>query len=275
MIDIVDRPLPRPSGPFDWVPAPWGQALRCRPLAGVAVHLFTTRALALDGQAANDGWRTLARTLGVSDDRIVRLTQVHGAGVFVVRAGDGELPRGRPPAADIVVSGRDDVAVTVQVADCVPVLLADARTGVVAAVHAGWRGLAQGAPAAAVAALARESGSDPSDLVAALGPSIGPCCYEVGEDVLEQFRRAGVDEATLARWFRHSRAQRLRLDLWRAVSDQLTAAGIPRGRIHACRLCTATHRDVFYSYRADGPGTGRLVGVIRATRRGGDPDRIA
>ncbi len=235
-------------------------------MASVAEHLFTTRHLVLDRQGRSEGWKVLARALGVAEGRVVRLSQVHGAGALVLRRGAGDPPGDPPPVADILVSDRPDLALAVQVADCVPVLIADERTAAVAAVHAGWRGLAAGAPGAAVAVLAREFGSQPSDLVAALGPSIGPCCYEVGEEVRERLRRAGADEATLDRWFVPGRAARPHFDLWRAVSDRLVEAGLRRARIHACRLCTATHRHLFYSYRAEGPGTGRLVGIIRAGR---------
>ena len=106
----------------------------------------------------------------------------------------GRSPRERPnpPAADIIVSNDPAVAIAIQTADCVPILIADRRTGAVAAAHAGWRGLAAGVPRVAVDALVREFGSRPADLIAAAGPSIGACCYEVGEDVRRAFRGSGL-----------------------------------------------------------------------------------
>jgi YfiH family protein len=253
-----------PQDSFAWAQAPWGPVLVCRPLASVARHLFTTRHLILDREGRGDGWQWIAQAMGVAPGGVVRLAQVHGAGVLVLRRDEARAPTEPPPAADIVVSDRPDLAVAVQVADCVPLLLADARTGAVGAVHAGWRGVAAGAAGVAVEALVRAFGVEARDLVAALGPSIGPCCYEVGEAVGEAFRRAGIDEALAARWFVRGRANRPHLDLWQAVSDQLIRAGVREDRIHRCGLCTASHREVFFSYRADGPGTGRLLGVIRA-----------
>ncbi len=128
--------------------------------------------------ARDAGDREIASTLGV--DRVVQTTQVHGARVVPADAAPGE-------AADAVVArgGSSPVAVGVRVADCVPVLLADARSGDVAAVHAGWRGVVAGVVPAAVAAL----GPAPS-LVAAVGPCIGACCFEVGLDVAELIARA-------------------------------------------------------------------------------------
>lgn len=262
---VVSRIEPQPRDSFLWTPEPWGPALRCAPLAEVADHLFTTRGLFLDRAGKGDGWRRLARAMDVADGALVRLVQIHGAGIVVVRRSDGGPAEQDGRVADIALSERPDAAIAVQVADCVPLLLADMRTGVVAAVHAGWRGAAARAPMVAVEALAREFGSQPGELIAAIGPSIGPCCYEVGEEVREAFRAAGHEAAAIGRWFSPDGAGgRPHLDLWRTTRDHLVSAGVLPGRIHTCGLCTATHRDVFYSFRGDGPGTGRMVGTIKA-----------
>lgn len=256
---------PEPRESFLWTPEPWGPALRCAPLARVADHLFSTRQLELDPEGTSDDWSALARALGVDQNAVVRLRQVHGAGVTVIRRADQRPTRHADLPADIVLSDRSDLAIAVQVADCVPLLIADARLRVVAAAHAGWRGMAAGVARVAVEALSRAFGSRPADLVAAIGPSIGPCCYEVGHNVREAFRRAGHDAAAIDRWFSLDGTRgRPHLNLWKATRDQLVGAGVPADRVHACGLCTASHRDVFFSYRGDGPGTGRMVGVIRA-----------
>ncbi len=255
--------LPSVGDGFVWTEEAIGPVLRCAPLGEIAAHAFSTRSLALE-RPESDGtaWRALAGVMGVAPAGLRRIRQVHGTDVASYRA--GEPPLSHLPDADIVVTDDPGLAVAVQVADCVPLLIADRRTGAVAAAHAGWRGTAAGVPGAAVAALTGVFGARPSDLVAAAGPSIGPCCYEVGEEVRDAFRRAGVDEARVGRWFAVGPRGRPHLDLWRAVAEQLEAAGVPLPAIHLSRLCTATHRRVFWSYRADGPGTGRLAGVIRA-----------
>ncbi|HWP99423.1 MAG TPA: laccase domain-containing protein, partial [Vicinamibacterales bacterium] len=97
--------------------------------------------------------------------------------------------------------------------------------------------------------------------VAAAGPSIGPCCYEVGEEVRERFLAVWGDRA--ASWFAEGRRGRPHLDLWRAISDQLAAAGVDPAAVHVARLCTACRPDLFHSYRRDGPATGRMAGAIR------------
>jgi YfiH family protein len=195
--------------------------------------------------------------------------QVHGRVVVVVRA--GEAPGLVAPEADAFVSSSPDVAVAIRVADCVPLLMADRTRGVVAAVHAGWRGTAARAAVAALEALEHEFGTRPADVVAAIGPSIGPCCYEVGTELVDAFAAAGHERYLIDRWFlapappRGSRERRkLRLDVAGANRDQLLLAGVPEAQIYSLGLCTAMHLDVLTSYRAEKDAAGRLAGVIRA-----------
>lgn len=270
---------PQPSGGFAWVQAAAGPALVCGPLRSVALHIFTTRAWRLGSAAAEnreDAWADVSTAMAVDPLNLVRVHQVHGAAVVVARSGNGAL---RAPA-DIMISSDAATALAVQAADCVPLLIADRRIGVVAAAHAGWRGLAARVPQVAVQALTREFGSVPADMVAAVGPSIGPCCYEVGADVRDAFTRAGEPDADLARWFfEHPqptaanpsmptlstmrRADHWFMDPWRIARHQLETAGVPADQIHVAALCTASHSASFSSYRRDGARAGRLAGVIR------------
>ena len=128
----------------------------------------------------------------VDSRHLARVRQIHGARAVVAQPG-------ARPDADIVVSRDAGLALAIQSADCVPLLIADARTGAVAAAHAGWRGLAARVPAIAVQTLASEFGSRPADLVAAAGPSIGACCYEVGGDVRARFEAEGFGREELGR----------------------------------------------------------------------------
>src|SRR5260370_27594285 len=121
----------------------------------------------------------------------------------------------------------------------------------VAAVPAGWRGTGAGAAGAAVSALRAEFGSRPEDLVAAVGPSIGPCCYEVGPDLVDAFAAAGHERYLIERWFMTPRDQKMRLDVVGANRDQLVLSGVREENIHACGLCTAMHLDVLTSYHAE------------------------
>jgi len=256
---------PQPSGGFEWVQAAGLPALVCVALRPFADHLFTTRewGLGCHEVAADEDWEPVAASLGVDAAHLVRLHQVHGAWVAVRRTGIPQPPYPRPDA-DIVASNDPSVALAIQTADCVPILIADRRTGAVAAAHAGWRGLAAGVPGVTVSALAREFGSAPADLIAAVGPSISAERYEVGEDVRARFVAAGCPVALIERWFRPGeRPEHWFFDGWRSVHDQLEAAGLPSGSIHAAELCTATYSDLFCSYRRDGKGAGRIAAAIR------------
>jgi YfiH family protein len=255
--------LPKPSGDFEWVQESWGAALHCAPLAAIAAHRFSTRELPLEGVRDDDqgSWTALARAIGVELNAIVRMRQVHGVGVFEAAQTNRTPARYEEwPEADIVFTCHRSIGLTVRVADCVPLLLGDGRTGAVAAIHAGWKGTAAGAVAAAIQAMEERCGSDRADIIAAVGPSIGPCCYHVGNELVPRF--AAHPDAP--RWFAGD--GKLRLDLWRATRDQLERAGVPAGQIHVCELCTFDHRALFHSYRRDGARAGRLAAAIRSGR---------
>jgi hypothetical protein len=256
---------PAPAAGFHWDDTPSGSVLRCTALGGVVRHAFTSRRLGL--RAGDDsGWDRAAAVVGCRAAAVHRVRQVHGAAVHAVDA--PATAGGIRAEADALVSKTPGVALAVVTADCVPILLADPVTGAVAAVHAGWRGTATDVAGAAVAALTREYAVAGADLVAAIGPSIGACCYDVGEELLEAFAAAGHDSAARADWFARDDAGRLRLDLWTANRDLLVHAGLRPDRIHVAGLCTRTHLDWFESYRADGPKAGRLAAIIVTPEQG-------
>jgi purine-nucleoside/S-methyl-5'-thioadenosine phosphorylase / adenosine deaminase len=255
----------QPNDGFEWVQAAGGPALVCVPLRPFADHFFTTRDWALGSPAggADADWQPVAASLGVDPAHLVRLHQVHGAAVVVRRAGDGRPVQPRPDA-DIVVSDDASVALAIQTADCVPLLIADRATGVVAAAHAGWRGLAAGVPGVTVVALAHEFGSAPANLIAAVGPSISAERYEVGEDVRAHFLTSGWPGDRLERWFPSvTRPGHWLFDGWESVRDQLLSAGVPGSSIYSAALCTSANPDLFCSYRRDGKGAGRIAAAIR------------
>jgi YfiH family protein len=235
--------------------------LQCRPLLERADHFFTAGDLAL--RADDREWTAVAQQIGLPLEQLFLIRQVHRAEVAVARR--GRTGRWDRPDADAIVSDDPSNAIGVRVADCAPILLADRRGGAVGAVHAGWRGAVQEAAAAGVEAMMREFGSAPGDLVAAIGPCLGPCCGEVGPEVVDAFREAGHGRDRIARWFAPGPSGRPYLDLWRANADQLEAAGLQAGNIHVAALCTKTHAGVLHSYRAEGERAGRMAGVIRAS----------
>jgi purine-nucleoside/S-methyl-5'-thioadenosine phosphorylase / adenosine deaminase len=257
---------PEPIGSFAWAQAPWGWVLTCPPLAALARHGFTIRDLDPGRGADPDAaWTAVAAWLDVPPSGLWRLDQVHGCRALRVDA--AALPAGGPlPSADAAITTRADVAVAVKAADCVPILMAHPG-GAVAAVHAGWRGTAQGIAGRAAKDLAGAAGGSPREIVAAIGPSIGPCCYEVGPEVRETFHVAGFAERDLDRWFLPAESPTAThvLDMWQSNADQLIAAGVDPANVHVAGLCTATHNDWFWSYRREGAKAGRMLAVIRRT----------
>ncbi|MEO8260180.1 MAG: peptidoglycan editing factor PgeF [Acidobacteriota bacterium] len=271
--------LPPPGNAFEWTNAFGPAALVCLPLAPLARHLFTSRLWPLAtaaGAGAESAWNSVGHALGADGSRLLRARQVHGAAVLIHRGGEAF---GQTAAADILVAGGDEVVAAIQTADCVPVLIADSRSGTVAAAHAGWRGLAQRVPQTAIRAMVDSFAARESDLIAAIGPSIGACCYEVGGDVRDRFAAAGFEAREMARWFGRElrpspanppmtgmppdvRAGHWVLDVWAATRDQLRAAGVRADRIFVAGLCTASHPGAFCSFRRDGAAAGRMAAAI-------------
>jgi len=250
---------PQPSDGFEWTQAPWGPVLRSTALHPYANHFFTAATLRLRDDP--DEWRQVAERAGVPEGNLRLLHQVHGARIVRAAPGDGDRPQ-----ADGIVTADPSIALVVRVADCAPVLMADTRSGAVAAVHAGWRSTMRRIAPAAVGALREMYGSRSEDLIVALGPSLGVCCGEMGEEVVAAFEEAGHDRLSIERWFSRERGTRPHFDLWRANADQLAAAGVPPANIHVSGLCTRTYSRVFHSYRSSGPAAGRMAAVIRANR---------
>jgi YfiH family protein len=249
--------------------------LRCDVLDGLAgvEHAFSTRVA--DGACDFDlgpperpdfeldaRRRRLCGAAGLPGGEPVCLSQQHGARILRV----GELPADGPPRADGLLLLREEgvsSVAAVRTADCVPVLLADEEGFAVAAVHAGWRGTALGIAARAVRMLG-DLGIPAERLRAALGPSAGPCCYRVGEEVVEAVA-AGTGLAPEMLSPRHKEGGRT-IDLARANSAQLAAAGLGERSISSAPWCTICCGDLFFSHRREGAGTGRQMACIGWSR---------
>jgi hypothetical protein len=196
--------------------------------------------------------------------------QVHGADVRVVASADDAKPAenqlGDTVYCDVIVSDAPHVLAGVKTADCVPILMGDPVTRSFAAVHAGWRGTLASAVLAGVQRLNEEYGAKPEDLLVAIGASAGPCCYEVGSEVIEAFNEKFGDTGL----FTTTRPGHARIDLLKANTDQLRAVGVLPQRIHVAPICTMCRTDLFFSYRNEknvNGKVGRLMAVVGLTQR--------
>jgi hypothetical protein len=192
--------------------------------------------------------------------------QIHGADVRVVEnaaeAKPAENERGDTIYCDAIVSDAKGVLAGIKTADCVPLLIAEPTTGAFAAVHAGWRGTLAGIGVVAVKRLAAEYNAQPADLRVAIGASAGPCCYEVGTDVIDAFTSKFPDGTKL---FTPTREGHALVDLLKSNRDQLIDAGVNEDRIHTAPICTMCRTDLFFSYRREkavNGKVGRLMAVV-------------
>jgi YfiH family protein len=163
-----------------------------------------------------------------------------------------------PPEADGMLTQQPGVLLGVMTADCIPVLVADPVQRAVAAFHAGWRGTVERIVELGIQRMQRETGSDPSNLLAAIGPGIGPCCYTIGEEVLTRFT---ANFSYAAELFSTGNEQ-LRIDLWEANRRQLLDAGLAEAAISVVGGCTSCHPDLYYSHRASAGHAGRMMAAI-------------
>jgi YfiH family protein len=243
-------------------------------LGGVSLSPFATLNV---GHTVGDSPAAVAENhariyhhLGLIAGGVVSAHQVHGNRVAVVAAAAaGQLF----PNTDGLVTNSPGIAFLLRFADCQPILLYDPVRHALALVHAGWRGVAQGIARRAVETMQEAFGTRPTDLIAGLGPAIGPCCYTVGDDV------AAAMGYALPAWSKvmHAAEEGWRFDLPAANAQQLAAAGVQR--IEQAGLCTACHNDEFFSHRADHGQTGRFAVVAAleprsAVQEGREPEAL-
>lgn len=207
--------------------------------------------------------RRLLRLMGISPNSLVGAHQVHRDNIYRVKREDKGAGAVNPktviPATDALMTNERGLALTAFFADCVPVFYLDPVNKAVALAHAGWKGTVAGIAAKTVAAMQAEFGTDPDDLLAAIGPSIGPCHYQVDTPVIESFKEAFPRDwdALITGLTGDGHGQ---LNLWEANARQLRAAGVRSGNITTAGLCTYCRQDIFFSHR--GGAAGRQAALI-------------
>lgn len=172
-----------------------------------------------------------------------------------------EEKKERLKGVDAIVTNVKDICIGVSTADCVPVLLYDPVNEVIGAVHAGWRGTVKHIVLKTVETMIQNFGSDPSNLLAAIGPSISMEAFEVGEEVVEEFKKAAYNTKKLV--CRNPRTSKAHIDLWEANKDDLIQAGIKSSNIEIAEICTVKNSDILFSARVLGIKSGRIISGIQ------------
>ena len=207
--------------------------------------------------------KAFAEAIGVDANRFTTCQQVHGSKVVQVTkelVGSGAKDFTNTVAdTDALITNLPDVPLMLFYADCVPVLLADLETGAIGLAHAGWRGTVANSGAKTLAAMGEAFGTKPENVLAAIGPSIGACCYEVDDFVRDQ--ASGYEE-----FFAPKGGGKYQLDLWGMNAKQLQDGGVLTENITVAGICTNDNVELFCSYRAEQGKTGRM-GVCLCARK--------
>jgi len=216
-----------------------------------------------DEETVRENYRRCAEAFGCDLSQMVLSRQPHGDRIEEVHAGDGGMRLVRdilPPERDAVMTDEPGVVLVTSHADCVPVYLVDTEHHAIAMVHAGWKGTSLCIAEKAVYAMRTRYGTDPGKLLAAIGPSIGVCCFEVGEDVEKIFREnfPGWDIFDAS-------GEKTRIDLWACNEGQLLRAGVKKENIAITGTCTACHTQTFFSHRREKGQTGTMAALLTWT----------
>jgi len=213
-------------------------------------------------EAVAENRRRFLKAMGAEEMQVVTARQTHSTERCTIES--AAQARGPQPDCDAMITRMPDVLLAVQTADCLPVLIADTKSGAVAGIHAGWRGTAGRITERTVADLMLTGGVNPRDCIAALGPAACAECYEVGEDVIERYKSEfGYWRNLLVNFKENGKAH---LDIRAANVQQLMFCGFTEDRIHVADFCTMHQNELFFSYRKEGRGlpsqVGRLLSVI-------------
>jgi YfiH family protein len=212
-----------------------------------------------DPKAVKKNFQQACQAVNIRPDQTVSCYLVHRTDILTINKTNRRQVMGQ---ADGLITGEPDIYLFMRFADCTPLIFYDPIRGAIGLTHAGWRGTMQNAAGATVTAMVNQLGCRPQNIVAVIGPAIGPCCYEVGADVIAAATKSFTDSASLF-IHRNGRANHAHFDMWAANRRQLAASGV--GQIIQSEICTACHTDEFFSHRAEKGRTGRF-GVIIGMR---------
>ena len=201
-----------------------------------------------------DNHRLLAKEMGYNLSQLVHMRQIHSDKIVIIDPSQHDFRH--PPECDALLTNQKGIPLMVMVADCTPVLFYDAHKGVIGVAHAGRAGALQGIVPKALKKMQTHFSSCLQDIQVILGPSIGACCYEVNEEIVQEVREKGYDLSTVTKKGRHY------LDVNSIIHKQLREIGLDDQQVEDLSVCNACEHKSYFSYRADRQMTGRFAGVI-------------
>ena len=206
--------------------------------------------------------KKLARSVAGVEIPLVTVRQIHSDKIIAIRS---KKPFATAPEGDAMITAQTGILLAIQTADCLPILIVDPTGKVVVAIHGGWRGILKRIMVKAVDQMQKDYFTVPADCLAVIGPGIGPCCYEVGEEVVQAFSKEFACADPFFRSFIHndlSSPATKALDLVAASKHQLLESGLLLQNIFSSEYCTSCRTDLFFSHRAEAGRTGRTMAVI-------------
>ena len=210
-------------------------------------------------EKVQQNWEIVAHAFDLNVKQFFFVHQVHGDRTLILDNCSMELPGDQARQYDAIITDRPGLAIGIKTADCVPVFLADMTRRIIGVVHAGWRGASLSIAGKVVKDMADRFSSKPENIIAAIGPAIGPCCYEVDEKVLnaesedEKWKSSFTSCREKGRWM---------MDLWAANRHQLLSAGVSPENIYSADICTSCQKERFFSHRRDEGKTGRQINFM-------------
>jgi polyphenol oxidase len=214
-------------------------------------------------------WDRLATAFAIPMEQFLVVNQVHGDAIFVIKPHGSYFSSRDELNYDAIVTTRANLAICIKTADCVPVSVVDKVKKVIAVVHAGWRGSALGISAKVIELMQNQYRSQPQDILVAIGPSIGRCCYEIDQATADAFRKQNNHELFLQQG---KKKDKWMLDLVEANRRQMLEAGVPENNIEVSGFCTTCNQDMFFSHRGSGGITGRQINFMMI--KGDPPCRV-
>jgi len=198
--------------------------------------------------------KILSKQIGIEIKQFVFQKQIHSDNISIVNS-EKENPMQN---SDAMITNKSQILLNVITADCVPLLLADKKNKIISVIHAGWRGTSKLITYKTIKKLTQTFSSNPKDIIAVIGPSIGPCCYTIGEEVMDDFIQ---NQGSQAKKFFIYKNNNLYLDLWKSNLSQLLEAKIKLNNIEVMKICTSCHNDTFFSARRGDQGR-QIAGIM-------------